>query len=128
MQTTQCHSTPQLNMAGACIAAVDDEAKVVETVVNFGKVKARQLLTAQAWELLASAYSADILCEQKGDEPVSVRYTQHGGYLYTTMACTYGGLLSTCTTNSYRLIPLAMYMGKTYQSHTELRDEYDVSR
>lgn len=86
-------------------------------------------LPAQKWMALKNAYSADLLADHRDKGSLaSVRSCEHQGYLYTTLAVLHMGARGQSECHSYRLIPLDMYQGPTWRSHSQLVDLYDKER
>lgn len=73
------------------------------------------LVPAETWQKIASAYSAHLAAEQKGNKPISVLTDEYGGYLYTVFGVTYGpwGIATKPSTDAYKLLPVSMYDGET---------------
>lgn len=73
------------------------------------------LVPAETWKRVASAYSAHLAVEQKGNKPITALTAEHGGYFYTVFGVTHGpwGGATKPSANAYKLLPVSMYDGET---------------
>lgn len=75
------------------------------------------LVSAETWEGLTQSYSCDLASETKDGKIVGVRAVEYEGFRYTSFGTMHGpyGLTRKPTIWAYRLLPLRMYEGQTYE-------------